>query len=272
MASHGAYYRYLAGNNLNDMAQRRKMAAANWKMNLSLEEGRQLARAVLHDLPQPLDCEVVIAPPFTHLAVLGQVIGGTVIRTGAQNCHPASSGAFTGEVSLAMLAECAVTHVIIGHSERRQIFNETNAFVKDKLDAILAAGMTPIFCCGEPLAEREAGEAAGFVYRQMIDGLFHLSPAQMREVVIAYEPIWAIGTGKTASPEQAQEMHAFIRKSMARHFDPDTAEAVRILYGGSIKADNARDLFSQPDIDGGLVGGASLDAASFCAIIEAACG
>jgi triosephosphate isomerase len=171
-----------------------------------------------------------------------------------------------------MLADCEVTHVIIGHSERRQLFGETNAFVKEKLDAVLAAGMTPIFCCGEPLDEREAGEAAGFVYRQMIDSLFHLSPELMRNVVVAYEPIWAIGTGKTATPEQAQEMHAFIRKSLARHFDPETADAVRILYGGSIKADNASDLFSQPDIDGGLVGGASLDARSFGAIIEAACG
>lgn len=248
------------------------MAAANWKMNLSLDAGRQLAKAILNDLPQPLEGEVVIAPPFTHLAMLGQVIGGTVIRIGAQNCHPASSGAYTGEVSLSMLADCEVSHVIIGHSERRQLFGEDNAFVKEKLDAILAAGMTPIFCCGEPLAEREAGEAAGFVYRQMIDSLYHLPAELVRRVVIAYEPIWAIGTGRTATPEQAQEMHAFIRKSLARHFDPDTAEMVRILYGGSIKADNAHALFSQPDIDGGLVGGASLDAESFRAIIAAACG
>lgn len=248
------------------------MAAANWKMNLDLAQGRQLLKDLLTGMPQPLACEVVVAPPFTHLAMLQQVAGGTVLHPGAQNCHPASSGAFTGEISLAMLADLKVKYVITGHSERREHFGESNGFIREKVEAILKAGMTPIFCCGEPLPLRESGEAEAYVQRQLADSLFGLSGDAMRSVVIAYEPIWAIGTGVTASPQQAQDMHAFIRSAIGSQFGEDVSGAVRILYGGSIKADNAAILFGQPDVDGGLVGGASLDAASFLSIIRAACG
>jgi len=254
------------------MSQRKKMAAANWKMNLGLAQGRQLIKDLLNGMPQPLTCDVVVAPPATHLAMMHQVAGGTVLHPGAQNCHPAPSGAFTGEISLPMLSDLHVTHVITGHSERRQLFGESNAFIREKTEAILGAGMTPIFCCGEPLPVREAGEAESFVRRQLEDGLFGLSTEAMRGLIIAYEPIWAIGTGVTATPQQAQDMHAFIRRSIEGHFGVETAQAVRILYGGSIKSDNAATLFGQPDVDGGLVGGASLEASSFLAIIHAACG
>jgi triosephosphate isomerase len=258
--------------NKQGMINRRKMAAANWKMNLTVKDGLVLAREIIRGLPNPLDADVVIAPSFPHLVPLLDEAGNSGLQVGAQNCFTEKSGAFTGEVSIGMLQEIGVQYVIAGHSERRQLFGETNAIVKTKVDLILNAGITPIFCCGEPLEIRNQNGHTQYVRSQLEEGLFHLPADVLKTVIIAYEPIWAIGTGVTARPEQAQEMHAFIRQSIVEKYSHDTADQIRILYGGSIKADNARMLFSQHDVDGGLVGGASLVGADFLAIIAAACG
>jgi len=247
------------------------MAAANWKMNLTVTEGLLLVKEIKEGLPSPLDCDVVVAPPFTHIVSVMDEAGNSGIQVGAQNFYPENNGAFTGEVSLAMLEEIGVRYVIVGHSERRQIFGETDLQVRAKVNLLLEAGMTPIFCCGESLEIRNAGNQAHFVLSQLKDGLFHLQAALFSKLIIAYEPIWAIGTGVTASPEQAQEMHAFIRQSIVEQYGHEIGDYTRILYGGSIKADNARMLFSQRDVDGGLVGGASLHGPGFLAIIAAAC-
>ena len=247
---------------------RRKIAAANWKMNLSIAEGIALVKAIQQ--VQDARCEIVIAPPFTHLAAIGAALDSNV-KLAAQNCHYKPSGAYTGEIAISMLVELGVTYIITGHSERRQLFHESNDMIRMKVDAILEAGLTPIFCCGESLDIREADQHRDFVEIQLQESLFHLSTDQLIRVVIAYEPIWAIGTGVTASPEQAQEMHAHLRNAIERQYDPATAQAISILYGGSIKADNAESIFTRPDVDGGLVGGASLQADGFSAIIRA-CG
>jgi len=254
------------------MIYRRKMAAANWKMNLTVKEGLLLAKDIIKGLPSPLDCDVVIAPPFPHLVPLIDETIDSGIQVGAQNCYQEKSGAFTGEVSIGMLAEAGVKYVIVGHSERREIFGESDAVVRTKLDMILEAGLTPIFCCGESLQIRNAGQQMEHVLAQLKNGLFHLNNDLLSRVIIAYEPIWAIGTGITATPEQAQEMHAFIRQAINDVYGHGVSDHIRILYGGSIKADNARQLFSQRDVDGGLVGGASLQGPGFLAIIAAACG
>ena len=254
------------------MITRRKMAAANWKMNLTVTEGLVLVNEIKAGLPTPLDCDVVIAPPFTHLVPVMDIAGNSGIQVGAQNCFHEKSGAFTGEVSISMLAEMGARYVIVGHSERRQIFGETDALVRTKVNMILEAGLIPIFCCGESLEIRTSGKHTGFVQSQLLEGLFHLPAELFSKVIIAYEPIWAIGTGVTATPEQAQEMHAFIRQAIVEHYGHDVGDYSRILYGGSIKAENARMLFSQRDVDGGLVGGASLQGPGFLAIIAAACG
>ena len=250
---------------------RKKIVAANWKMNLTLRQGEELVDALIEGLPKNLTCEVVIAPPLTHIHFLVNQISGTPIHPAAQNCHHAASGAYTGEVSVEMLKSAGATYCITGHSERRQIFNETNDFIKSKVDSILKGDLIPIFCCGEPLDIREKGEQNSFVLKQLEESIFHLEESSFRKLVIAYEPIWAIGTGVTASPEQAQEMHAFIRASIQTKYGTEVSQAVQILYGGSMKADNAKSLFTKPDVDGGLVGGASLEAKGFLAIIEAAC-
>lgn len=254
------------------MIIRRKMAAANWKMNLTIPEGMELVKAIKEGIPHPLECDVVIAPPFTHLDAVQSATNATGILLGAQNCHYESSGAFTGEVSAIMLREMGVRYCIVGHSERRQLFGESNEIVKKKLDAILLAGMHPIFCCGEMLETRQIGGHMQFVENQLQESLFHLDKNQINSIVIAYEPIWAIGTGVTATTEQAQEMHHYIRQLIIQKYGHETGDYIRILYGGSIKADNARALFSQRDVDGGLVGGASLQANGFLAIVSAACG
>jgi triosephosphate isomerase (TIM) len=222
-------------------------------------------------LPDTLDCEVVIAPPFTHLQMLVGLVEGTPVFPAAQHCHAAASGAYTGEVSVGMLKSLGINYCITGHSERRQLFFETNDVVKAKVDAILAGGLIPIFCCGEPLEIRQASQQNQFVRDQLEECIFHLGPDAFSKLVIAYEPIWAIGTGMTASPEQAQEMHLFIRDTIRQKYDGGISDSIRILYGGSIKADNAATLFSAPDVDGGLVGGASLQPAGFIEIIKAAC-
>jgi triosephosphate isomerase len=248
---------------------RKKIAAGNWKMHTSIDEGAKLVDALIAGL-NTQNAEIIVAPPFTHLQPLNMLRKGSGIRLAAQNCHEAAKGAFTGEVSVSMLESAGADVVILGHSERREIFNENNTRIKSKVDAVLSAGMDVIFCCGESLETREAGKAQEFVESQLNESLFHLSEEMMKRVIIAYEPIWAIGTGVTASPGQAQEMHAFIRGLLINRYNDQTAQKTRILYGGSVKPDNAATLFGQIDVDGGLVGGASLKAEDFLAIIEAA--
>ena len=251
---------------------RKKMVAANWKMNLNLQEGEALVREIMQGSPGQLTCEVLVAPPFTHLSRLKEITDGSHVHIAAQNCHYETSGAFTGEVSAIMLKSLGIDYVIVGHSERRHLFHETNEIVKLKVDAILAAGLKPIFCCGEPAEIRETDTQNIFVRMQLEESLFHLSEEVLKTVCIAYEPIWAIGTGVTASPEQAQEMHMYIRDLLVSRYNKIVGEEIRILYGGSIKADNARSLFAQGDVDGGLVGGSSLNGPTFIEIINAACG
>ncbi|SJZ93846.1 triose-phosphate isomerase [Sediminibacterium ginsengisoli] len=250
---------------------RKQIAAANWKMNLTAQQGEQLLNDILsaeHTLN--VNRIAVFAVPFPYLAMAQQQLAGWEhMYVSAQNCYSKKSGAYTGEVSVEMLQSLGIKYVVLGHSERREYFNESNQFLADKLNICLEYNIAPIFCCGEPLEIREAGSQNDFVGRQLKESLYHLSAEQLKNVIIAYEPIWAIGTGKTASSEQAQEMHAFIRAALAAQYGNDVAEEITILYGGSVKAGNAAELFSQPDVDGGLVGGASLVAAEFNAIIDA---
>ncbi len=250
---------------------RKQIAAANWKMNLTLAEGEQLLNDILSEQYNlTAQRQVVFAVPAPYLFMGKQKIAANEhVYLAAQNCYSKKSGAYTGEVSVAMLQSLGVTHVVLGHSERREYFQESNQFLADKLNIVLEHQLTPIFCCGEPLAIREAGTQNAFVAQQLEESLFHLSKEQVLDVVIAYEPIWAIGTGKTASNEQAQEMHAAIRALLAGKYGQETADQISILYGGSVKASNAVELFAQPDVDGGLVGGASLIADEFKAIIKA---
>ena len=250
---------------------RKQIAAANWKMNLNQQEAKDLLTNILDKLPKLTDNQqVVFSVPAIYLSNAVQQIGGiSNVFVAAQNCHQNSNGAFTGEISAPMYSSVGVNHIVIGHSERREYFAESDVLLAEKVNAVLANNSTPIFCCGEPLAIREAGTQNAFVETQLINSLFHLTPEQLLKVVIAYEPIWAIGTGKTASSAQAQEIHAFIRSVLATKYGADIANQISILYGGSVKAANAVELFSQPDVDGGLVGGASLIASEFTAIINA---
>lgn len=250
---------------------RKQIAAANWKMNLTLTEGEALLDAISAK-PHTLAAhqEAIFAVPFPYISMAQAKVGAkTNVFVAAQNCSDKASGAYTGEVSVHMLQSLCVKYVVIGHSERREYFNESNELLAQKVNICLDNKTTPIFCCGEPLAIREAGTQNEYVAKQLTDSLFHLTPDQLGHVVIAYEPIWAIGTGKTASSEQAQEMHAFIRSHIASKYGQSIADVISILYGGSVKSANAVEIFSQPDVDGGLVGGASLIADEFVAIINA---
>lgn len=244
---------------------RTKIVAGNWKMNTSLEDGISLAEnlAANHTSNHPL---MIVIPPFTHLMPVKSVLIGSSIQIGAQNCHQEAKGAYTGEVSAPMLKSCGIPYVILGHSERRQYFNETDELLALKVDAALAQDLTPIFCVGESLEVRNENKQNDFVLNQLTKELFHLSSSEFSKIIIAYEPIWAIGTGVTASPLQAQEMHEFIRTQIEVKYDLAVAEACSILYGGSVKGANAREIFSQADVDGALVGGASLDAVDFLKI------
>ncbi|WP_310395845.1 triose-phosphate isomerase [Hymenobacter sp.] len=252
---------------------RQNLVAGNWKMNLTHPDGlalvaeiTRLAGAASIGANGP---EIVICPPFPLLHAVGEKLGkGAKFHLGAQNCHQKESGAFTGEVSAQLLASVGCEYVILGHSERRQYFREDDELLSQKLKAALAAGLKPIFCVGESLDTREADETFDYLGKQLADGLFHLSNEEFDQVTVAYEPIWAIGTGRTASSAQAQEVHAFIRERIARAYDAKAALDTTILYGGSANAQNARELFGQPDVDGGLIGGASLKAADFTAIIQ----
>ncbi len=250
---------------------RKQIAAANWKMNLTISEAEILLDQLLSsDFSLSSHQEAIFAVPSLYISLATQKLAGNNnVFVAAQNCHSKSNGAYTGEISVPMFASVGVKHIVLGHSERREYFGESDAFLAEKTNAVLAAGSTPIFCCGEPLEIREAGTQNTFVETQLRNSLFHLSADQITKVVIAYEPIWAIGTGKTASSEQAQEIHAYIRSVFATQYGQDIANQISILYGGSVKAANAKEIFSQPDVDGGLVGGASLVATEFAAIINA---
>jgi triosephosphate isomerase len=252
------------------MSFRKKLIAGNWKMNKTAPEGVALAEELVAAVGKIVDVDIVICPPCTSLESVGKAIDGSAIKLGAQNMHPENNGAFTGEVSAPMLRAFFATHVILGHSERRQYFGETDAFINQKVLAALKNQLRPILCVGETLAEREAGSTLKVVQAQLEAGLQGVNRDLATNVVIAYEPVWAIGTGKVATTEQAQEVHAFIRTLLAKLFTDQVGQKVRILYGGSMKPANAPELLAQKDIDGGLIGGASLEARSFVDLVKAA--
>jgi triosephosphate isomerase len=249
---------------------RKNIIAGNWKMNTTLQEGLALAKGLNETLKDKITkCDVVIGAPFTHLASIAVAIDTNKIGVAAQNCADKEKGAFTGEVSAAMVASTGAKYVILGHSERRQYYHETAEILKTKVNLALANGLTPIFCIGEVLEEREAGKHFDVVDEQVKASLFDLSAEDFGKLVIAYEPVWAIGTGKTASADQAQEIHAHIRKTIAGKYGQEVADNCSILYGGSMNAENAKDLVAKPDVDGGLIGGASLSVEKFLPIVEA---
>jgi len=247
---------------------RRPLMAGNWKMHKTIAEAVDLAQKLRQALPGLPDRDALVCPPFTAVASVAQALKGSPISVGAQNMNDNIQGAFTGEVSPGMLKDAGATFVILGHSERRAFYGETDSFINKKTKLALDQGLTPIVCVGETLQEREAGKTLQVVETQARGSLAGLTPAQMVKTVVAYEPVWAIGTGKTATPEQAQEVHAMIRGLLGKLFDGGTAASVRILYGGSVKPDNVDALMSQPDIDGGLVGGASLKAEDFARLVN----
>ncbi len=249
---------------------RKNIVAGNWKMNKTLQEGVALATELKEVLKgQKPNCEVIIGTPFIHLASVAEVIKGSVIKLSAENCADKESGAYTGEVSAAMVKSTGAEYCILGHSERRGYYGETPEILKAKVDLALANGLKVIFCIGESLEEREANKQNAVVKAELEGSVFHLSAAEFANIIIAYEPIWAIGTGKTATSDQAEEIHAYIRSLIADKYGKQVAEDTSILYGGSCKASNAPELFAKPDIDGGLIGGASLKAPDFKGIIDA---
>ena len=245
---------------------RTPMIAGNWKLHKTLQEASSLAAELIPAVADNRSVEIVVAPVYTALSTVAETVAGSNIKLAAQNCYPESQGAFTGEVSPALLKNVGCDYVIIGHSERRQLFRETDEFINSKARALAGAGLGVILCVGETLEERETGQMFDVLRRQIRYGLKHLTADQMGGVVIAYEPVWAIGTGKTASDEQAQEAHAFIRALLIELYDNQVASATRILYGGSVKPGNIDGLMTQPDVDGALVGGASLNADDFARI------
>ncbi len=249
---------------------RKNIVAGNWKMNKTLQEGLELAKGLDAALKgKSLNCDVIIGTPFIHLASVAAAIDTKVIAVAAENCADKESGAYTGEVSAAMVKSTGAEYVILGHSERRSYYGETYEILKEKVQLALANNLKPIFCIGEVKEEREANKQNEVVKAQLEGSVFNLSAEDFSKLVIAYEPVWAIGTGLTATPEQAQEIHAFIRSLIADKYGKEVAENTTILYGGSCNAKNAKGLFANPDIDGGLIGGASLKVDDFCAIIDA---
>jgi triosephosphate isomerase len=251
------------------MTARRKIVAGNWKMNLDRAKARELAAAVAARRGEAADVDLVLCPPAVYLETVGNAIAASDVALGAQNAHAMAGGAYTGEVADPMLIDLGCRFVILGHSERRTLCGETDAIVNAKTKAALDAGLVPIVCVGETLEEREAGRTQAVVTTQIRDSLAGVSAADLERIVVAYEPVWAIGTGKVATPQQAQEVHALIRGLLAGLASPAVAAKIRIQYGGSVKPDNAADLASQPDIDGALVGGASLKADDFLGIAKA---
>jgi triosephosphate isomerase len=252
------------------MILRKKLIAGNWKMNKTPAEALALAQEIAVAVGKQPDVDVVICPPFTALTTVAPVLDGTLVKLGAQNMHPEASGAFTGEISAPMLRAFFATHVILGHSERRSYFGETDAFINQKVLAAFKNQLRPILCVGETLAERESGSTLKVVQTQTEKGLEGVSKDQAPGLIVAYEPVWAIGTGKVATTEQAQEVHAFIRDLLTKLFGEAAAQKVRILYGGSMKPANAPELLAQKDIDGGLIGGASLESRSFTELVKTA--
>jgi triosephosphate isomerase len=252
---------------------RKKIAAANWKMNLTWQQGQELVQALLGTVTSVQEAhQVILAVPFPYLAAVNSLLAGkSGFQVAAQNCHHLQAGAYTGEVSATMLASLAIPYCLVGHSERREYNGETNAVLAEKLMRCIENNIRPIFCCGEPLAIRDQEQQNEYVARQLQESLFVLSAEQVGQAVIAYEPIWAIGTGRTASSAQAQAMHQHIRGVLAGYYGQALAERVPILYGGSVKASNAEELFACPDVDGALVGGASLVATEFSAIVHSLC-
>lgn len=251
---------------------RKTIIAGNWKMNKTAEEAQGLVSEIVNIHRDEINngAEVVIIPPFVHLSGTYSLIKNSAVKLGGQNCSEHESGAYTGEISAGMLVSYNASYVIIGHSERRQYFGETNALLAKKVDIALKHNLTPIYCCGETIEQRNAGEHFNVNETQITEGLFHLNADEMKKVVIAYEPVWAIGTGVTASSAQAQEVHAFIRSIIAKKYGNEVAQSITIQYGGSMKPENAAELLAQPDIDGGLIGGAALKSRDFIEIIKAA--
>jgi triosephosphate isomerase len=252
------------------MIKRAPLIAGNWKMNLGLEEATRLIKGIAEGIKDVEGVDVLVAPPFTGLAAVNEAIGESPISLAAQNMHWEKNGAFTGEISPQMLVEAGCSHVILGHSERRSLFKESNEMINLKVNAAITEGLIPIICIGETLEERDRGNTFEVVNEQLAGSLKTLTDAgeMPNTTILAYEPVWAIGTGRTATPDQAQEVHHFIRGWINEAFDRDTADSTRILYGGSVKPDNAKDLMARPDIDGALVGGASLKVDSFMGIIR----
>lgn len=250
---------------------RKKIVAGNWKMKLNFEEGVSLFSEIVNMVKDEVvgNQEVIVCTPFIHLSTVAKLSENVKnVNIGSQNIHQAESGAYTGEVSASQVKSVGVAYVILGHSERRAYFGESDSLLAEKVNAALKHDLKPIFCIGETKEERESGKFFDVIKTQLTDGVFHLSKEEFAKVVLAYEPVWAIGTGLTASPEQAQEVHAFIRETIANHYDAATAEATTILYGGSCNPSNAPTLFSQKDIDGGLIGGASLKSRDFLEIVK----
>ncbi len=248
---------------------RHKIVAGNWKMNKNAEETEDLLNELIDKLHSDKEVEIIVAPTFVNLVSAVDHLEFTNIQVAAQNMHQSESGAYTGEISADMLTSIGVSTVILGHSERRAIFHETDSVIAYKVDTALKHNMRVIFCFGEELKDRQDKQHFNVVENQLRDGLFQIDKANWGNIVLAYEPVWAIGTGETASPEQAQEMHEFIRETVRKSFGSDIAEEVSILYGGSVKPDNAQEIFSKPDVDGGLIGGAALKAEDFAAIVNA---
>ena len=250
---------------------RKKIVAGNWKMNTNYTSGLSLFSEIVNMANDEVtnNQEVIVCAPFISLNSLVQLAKGGKVLVGAQNCHQADAGAFTGEISAAMIQSVGASHVILGHSERRQYFGEDNALLAQKVNAVLSNKLTPLFCIGETLVQRNNNTHFQVIKQQLVQGLFHLSPDEFNQVVLAYEPVWAIGTGLTATPEQAQEVHAFIRKELMTKYGEAVAANISILYGGSCNPKNASDLFAQADIDGGLIGGASLKSRDFMDIVKA---
>lgn len=246
---------------------RKILIAGNWKMNKTATEAVELAKPIIEAIGNQNDIDVLMCPPFTSISAVSELIGNSTVRVGAQNMSDKVSGAYTGEISAAMLRDLQVSYVILGHSERRSYYGETDAFINRKVLACLENNLKPVLCVGETLEEREAGKVEEVIKTQLVGGLANVPADKAESVVIAYEPVWAIGTGKTATPEQAQEVHAFIRKELVGLLG-QVGNAIRILYGGSMKPANADELLAKPDIDGGLIGGAALVAKDFLALIE----
>ena len=249
---------------------RKKIVAGNWKMNTLPAEGVELAKGVVAGRGEVCSCvNFIVCPPFTHLAMVAEALKGSDVALGAQDCATEAKGAYTGEIAASMIAALGCKYVILGHSERRQYYGETSEILKTKVNLALAEGLTPIFCIGEVLEQRENGTYNEVVAAQIREALFDLSAEDFGKLILAYEPVWAIGTGKTATADQAEDMHAHIRAVIAEKYGKEVADNTSILYGGSCKPSNAAELFAKPDVDGGLIGGAALDAASFMGIVNA---